>query len=156
MSASTVAEYLAALSPDRRAAISAVRNVINDNLPDGYEEGMQFGMIGWYVPLSLYPEGYGSKRDVPLPFISLASQKSGTVLHCIALYMNPGLSTWFTSEWKNTGKKLDMGKGCVRFKKLDDLALDVIGRLVARVPVKDHIASYQASRKPSTKSAKNG
>lgn len=144
--ASTIAEYLAALPADRRAAITAVRKVINDNLPNGYEEGLQFGMIGWYVPLSAYPAGYGDNKKVPLPLISLASQKSGMVLHCIALYMNPALSTWFTSEYKKSGKKLEMGKGCVRFNKLDDLAVDVVGRLVARLPVKEHIASYQAAR----------
>ena len=151
MPASTVAEYLAALPADRRAALSAVRKEINDNLPKGYEEGIQFGMIGWYVPLSVYPAGYGENRKVPLPFISLASQKSGMVLHCIALYMNPSLSTWFISEYKKTGKKLDMGKGCVRFNKLDDLALDVVGRTIARVPVKEHIANYQAARTLSKK-----
>ena len=146
MAATTVAEYLAALPADRRAAVSAVRKVINDNLPDGYEEGMQFGMIGWYVPLSLYPTGYGDNPKVPLPLIGLASQKSGMVLHCIGLYMNPTLSTWFTEQYKKSGKKLDMGKGCVRFKKLEDLALDVVSRTVARVSVKEHVASYQAAR----------
>jgi uncharacterized protein YdhG (YjbR/CyaY superfamily) len=146
MPASTVAQYLAALPADRRAAVSAVRKTINDNLPNGYEEGMQFGMIGWYVPLSTYPAGYGDNAKVPLPFIGLASQKSGMVLHCIALYMNPTLSNWFTSEYKKSGKKLDMGKGCVRFKKLEDLALDVVGRTVARVPVEEHIANYRAAR----------
>lgn len=110
MPTSTIAEYLAPLAPDRRAAISAVREVINRNLPAGYGEGMQFGMIGWYVPLSFYPAGYGDKKNVPLPFVSLASQKSGMVLHCIALYMNPSLTTWFVSEYKKSGKKLDMGK----------------------------------------------
>ena len=146
MTVSTVAQYLAALPADRRAALSAVREVINENLPNGYEEGMQFGMIGWYVPLSLYPAGYGENPKVPLPFVTLASQKSGMVLHCIALYMNPTLSTWFTSEYKKSGKKLDMGKGCVRFKKLEDLALDVVGRTVARVSVEGHIANYRAAR----------
>src|ERR1043166_1086581 len=116
MPATTVAQYLAALPADRRAAISAVRKVINDNLPAGYEEGMQFGMIGWYVPLSLYPAGYGENPKVPLPLVALGSQKSG------------------------------MGKGCGRFKKLDDLALDVVGRTVARVPVEEHTANYRAAR----------
>ena len=146
MTPSTVAQYLAALPADRRAAISAVRKVINENLPDGYEEGMQFGMIGWHVPLSMYPAGYGENPKVPLPLVGLASQKSGMVLHFIGLYMNPTLSTWFTSEYKKSGKKLDMGKGCVRFKKLDDLALEVVGRTIARVPVKEHIGNYRAAR----------
>src|SRR5947209_1259069 len=95
MAASTVAEYLAALPADRRAAISAVRKVINENLPKGYDEGIQFGMIGWYVPLSLYPEGYGGNRKVPLPFVGLASQKTGMVLHFPCLYIDPALSDWF-------------------------------------------------------------
>ncbi len=146
MAASTVTKYLAELPADRCAALSAVRKIINENLPDGYEEGMQFGMIGWYVPLSLYPAGYGGNPKVPLPLISLASRKSGMVLHCISLYMNPTLSAWFISEYQKSGKKLDMGKGCVRFKKLEALALDVVGRTVARVSAEDHMANYQATR----------
>jgi len=142
----TVAQYLAALPADRRAAISAVRKTINDNLPKGYEEGIQFGMIGWYVPLSLYPDGYGPSGKVPLPLVGLASQKSGMVLHFIGLYMNPALCTWFTGEYKKSGKKLDMGKGCVRFNKLESLALDVIGRFVARVPVDEQISIYRTAR----------
>ena len=160
MPASTVTEYLAALPADRRPAISAVRKTINDNLPKGYEEGIQFGMIGWYVPLSLYPAGYGENKKVPLPLVALASQKTGMVLHLIGLYMNPTLSEWFVSEYKKTGKKLDMGKGCVRFNKLDDLPLDVVGRTIARVSVKEQIATYEAARtrtakaKPAVKKAK--
>jgi uncharacterized protein YdhG (YjbR/CyaY superfamily) len=146
MPASTVSEYLAALPADRRAALNAVRKVINENLPEGYEEGMQFGMIGWYVPLSLYPAGYGENPKVPLPLVSLASQKSGMVLHFLCFYGHPALSGWFTDQYKKSGKKLDMGKGCVRFKKLDDLALDVVGRTVARVPVEEHMANYRAAR----------
>ena len=146
MTASTVAQYLAALPADRRDALSAVRKVINQNLPDGYEEGMQFGMIGWYVPLSMYPAGYGENPKVPLPLVALASQKSGMVLHFLCFYGHPTLSVWFTSESKKSGKKLDMGKGCVRFKKLDDLALDVVGRTFARVPVEEHMANYRAAR----------
>ncbi len=154
MTASTVAQYLAALPADRRAALSAVRKAINENLPDGYEEGIQFGMIGWYVPLSLYQAGYGENPKVPLPLVALASQKSGMVLHFLCFYADPALSAWFTSEYKKSGHKLDMGKGCVRFKKLENLALDVIGRTVARVPVKAHIANYQAARALLKSSAK--
>ena len=109
MTATTVAQYLAALPADRRAALSAVRKAINENLPEGYEEGMQFGMIGWYVPLSLYPAGYGENPKVPLSFVALASQKSGMVLHFLCFYGHPTLSTWFISEYKKRGKKLDMG-----------------------------------------------
>ena len=146
MPASTVTQYLAALPADRRAALSAVRKTINENLPDGYEEGIQFGMIGWYVPLSLYPAGYGENPKVPLPLVALAAQKSGMVLYFMCFYGDPTLSAWFTSEYKKSGKKLNMGKGCVRFKKLEDLALDVVGRTVARVSVKEHMANYSAAR----------
>jgi uncharacterized protein YdhG (YjbR/CyaY superfamily) len=146
MTASTVAQYLAALPADRRAALNAVRKAINENLPDGYEEGMQFGMIGWHVPLSMYPAGYGENPKVPLPLVALGSQKSGMVLHFLCFYGDPTLSTWFTSQYKKSGKKLDMGKGCVRFKSLGDLALDVVGRTVARVSVKEHVANYRAAR----------
>ena len=146
MTASTVAQYLAALPADRSAALNAVCKVINENLPDGYEEGMQFGMIGWYVPLSLYPAGYGENPKVPLSFVALGSQKSGMVLHFLCFYGHPTLSTWFTREYKKSGKKLDMGKGCVRFKSLEDLALDVVGRTVARVSVQEHMANYRAAR----------
>ena len=148
MTASTVAQYLAALPADRRAAISAVRKLINENLPKGYEEGMQFGMISWYVPLSMYPAGYGENPKVPLPLVALGSQKSGMVLHFLCFYGHPTLSTWFTNEYKKSGKKLDMGKGCVRFKSLHDLALDVVGRTVARVSVEEHMVKYRAARAP--------
>src|SRR6185436_16109018 len=133
MTASTVAQYLTALPAERRAALSAVREVINENLPDGYEEGMQFGMIGWYVPLSMYPAGYGENPKVPLSFVALASQKSGMVLHLLCFYGHHTLSTWFTREYKESGTKLDLGKGCVRFISLGGVALDVVGRTVARV-----------------------
>lgn len=162
MTAATVAEYLAALPADRRAALDAVRKVISKNLPKGYEEGIQYGMISWYVPLSLYPAGYGGNPKIPLPFITLASQKSGMVLHCPFLYLDPALSDWFQTEYKKSGRKLDMGKGCVRFKMLDDLPLGVVGRTVTRVSVDKYIARYQASRasgksggqKPATKKTK--
>lgn len=146
MSVSTVAEYLASLPADRGAAIRAVRKAINENLPKGYEEGIQFGMISWYVPLSLYPAGYGENPKVPLTLLCLGSQKSGMVLHFVCFYGDPTLSPWFVNEYKKSGKKLDMGKGCVRFKKLDDLALDVVVRTIARVPVKEYIANYRAQR----------
>jgi len=159
MTASTVAQYLAALPADRRAALSAVRQAINDNLPNGYEESMQFGMIGWYVPLSIYPAGYGENPKVPLPLVTLGSQKSGMVLHFLCFYGHPTLASWFVSEYQKSGKKLDMGKGCVRFKKLDDLAVDVVVRTVARVPVKEHMANYRAARAllgKGTSSARDG
>lgn len=103
-------------------------------------------MISWYVPLSMYPAGYGENPKVPLPLICLASQKSGMVLHFLCFYGHPTLSSWFVSAYKKSGKKLDMGKGCVRFTKIDHLALDVVGRTVARLPAEEHIANYRAAR----------
>jgi len=146
MAATTVAQYLASLPEDRRAALTAVRKEINEQLPKGYEEGIQFGMIGWYVPLSKYAAGYGGNTKVPLPLIGLASQKSHMALYMMCFYGNDSLGDWFTSEYKKTGKKLDMGKGCVRFKTLDALALDVVGRTAARITPEEHAANYQAMR----------
>ena len=156
MAPSTPTQYLAALPADRRTAISAVRKTINENLPDGYEEGIQWGMISWFVPLSMYPAGYGENPKAPLPLVCLASQKSGMVLHFPGFYGHSTLSTWFVNEYKKSGKKLDMGKGCVRFKSLGDLALDVVGRTVARVPVKEHIENYRAQRTLLKGSKKKG
>jgi uncharacterized protein YdhG (YjbR/CyaY superfamily) len=155
MPASAVTQYLAALPANRRTAISAVRKTITENLPNGYEEGIQFGMISWYVPLSLYPAGYGENPKMPLALVALGSQKSGMVLHFLCFYSDPTLSTWFVSEYQKSGKKLDMGKGCVRFNSLDDLALDVIGRTVARVPVEKHMADYRAVRSKEKSGIKN-
>ena len=146
MPASTVSEYLAELSAERRVALNEVRRGINRALPTGYEEGFQFGMISWFVPLSVYPTGYGGNRKQPLPLISLASQKSHMALHMICFYGQPALLEWFHAQYANSGKKLDMGKGCLRFKALPDLALDVVEATVARLPVSVYAAGYQAMR----------
>jgi hypothetical protein len=160
----TVEQYLATLPPDRRAALDAVRKEINRNLPSGYEEGVQFGMISWYVPLSTYPKGYGGNAKVPLPLLSLGSPKSHMALHMLCFYGNPTLSAWFKGEYEKSGKKLDMGLGCLRFKTLGALAVDVVGRTVARVTPVQHVANYQAAQEargkgktkkvPAKKSAK--
>lgn len=141
--AQTVAEYLAGLPPERRAAVEGVRKVIKKNLPRGYEEGIGYGMIGYTIPLSRYPDTYNKQ---PLVVTAIASQKSYLSLHLTPVYMSEGLRAWFETAWKKSGKRLDMGKGCVRWKSLDDLALDVVGEVVARVPVDEYIAMYQAAR----------
>src|SRR5947199_3625020 len=105
---------------------------------------MQYGIIGCDVTLSRYPAGHVENPNVPLPLVALASQKSGMVLHFLCFYGHPTLSTWFVDAYKKSGKKLDMGKGCVRFKKLEDLALNVVGETVARVSIEEHIANYRA------------
>ena len=143
MAASTVAQYLAALPADRRAAISAVRDAINENLPNGYEEGMQFGMIGYYVPLERYPDTYNGQ---PLGIASLANQKRHVSLYLMGIYANDFDARWFKEAWQATGKRLDMGKSCVRFKTIDDVPLDVIGAAIARTTVDDFIAAYESAR----------
>jgi hypothetical protein len=141
--ANSVGEYLADLPPDRRLAIDAVRAVIRENLPPGYEESMQFGMIGYSVPLSRYPETY---NGAPLSYVALANQKNHMALYLMGCYGDAKLTKWFEREFRKSGKKLDMGKSCVRFKKLDDLPLSLIGEAVAAMPVDDFIGLYERSR----------
>ncbi|MSR19323.1 MAG: DUF1801 domain-containing protein [Phycisphaerales bacterium] len=143
----TVKQYLDMLPPDRRATITAVRTVILKNLPKGYQEGIQYGMIGYCIPHSIYPAGYHCDPRQPLPFVGLGSQKNYTALHMMCAYLNPEYHRWFQAAWKRSGKKLDMGKACLRFRKLEDIALDVIGEAIARVPVRDYIAHYEAAIK---------
>ncbi|MDB5172200.1 MAG: hypothetical protein JWN51_973 [Phycisphaerales bacterium] len=141
----TADEYVASLPPDRRTAIQAVREVVLKNLDKGYAEGIQYGMIGYYVPHSLYPPGYHCDPKLPLNMSGLASQKNHMALYLMCVYGNSKLETWLKKEWAKTGKKLDMGKACIRFKKLEDLPLELIGRLIARVTVKDFVAGYEAA-----------
>ena len=137
--AKTVPEYLKELPPDRREAIDAVRGVILKNLTPGYEECMSYGMIGYVVPHSLYPKGYQCNPKLPLPFVNLGSQKNHMAFYLMCCYGDPKLKAWFEKAWKAAGKKFDMGGGCVRFKKLEDVPLKVIGQLVAKLPVEDYI-----------------
>ncbi len=165
--AATVAQYLAELPADRRAAIAAVRAVILANLDADVDECMSYGMIGYVVPHRVYPPGYHCNPKLPLPYISLASQKGHMSLYLGSVYCGCGTdeqpgdnldAAWFRERWAQTGKQLDMGKACVRFKKLDDLALDVIAEAIKRVPTRKFIESYEANLaaprspgKPTTK-----
>ena len=151
--ATSADQYLADLPADRRKALEAVRAVIIENLLEGYEEGMQYGMIGYYVPHRVYPLGYHCDPTQPLPFAGLASQKNHMSLYLMCIYGNPEHEAWFRSAWKRTGKKLDMGKSCVRFKKIDDVPLNVIGKAIRRVPAKKFIAHYEATIKSTRKRA---
>ena len=141
--AKSVEEYLAAFPEDRREAITAIREVILKNLPKGYEEGMQWGMPSYFVPLSAYPGGYNRQPDQPLPFVGLALQKNHMAFYGFCIYMDEELKNRFVEDWRKTGKKLDMGKSCVRFKKLEDVPLKVIGDAVKRVPMKKYIKQYE-------------
>ena len=138
-------QYLASLPEDRREALSVIRKTIKKNLPKGYAEGIQYGMIGYFVPRSVYPPGYHCNRSEPLPFASIASQKSHIGLYLGCVHMTEEMRSWFTDAWKASGKKLDMGKACVRVKNLDGVPLDVLGELIRRCPVKEYIANYEAS-----------
>ena len=165
--ATTVAEYLKLLPDDRRAAIESVRKVILKNLGKDYEEGMQYGVIGYYVPHKVFPAGYHCDPKQPLPFAALASQKNYMSLYLMGTYcgcFEPGAgetqdARWFRDAWAKTGKKLDMGKACVRFRKLEDVALDVVGEAIKRLPAKEYVARYMkvigasASRKAGAKKA---
>ena len=142
--AATVEEYLAGLPEERRQAIEAVRRVVLENLSDGYEECMSHGMIAWVVPLSRYPDTY---NGLPLQLAALASQKRHMALYLNNVYSDADTREWFTSAYAASGKRLDMGKSCVRFKRLDDLPLDVIGEAIARTSVDDFLASYEAARR---------
>jgi hypothetical protein len=146
--AATVDQFLAELPPDRREAIQAVRETILANLDSDYREGIAYGMIGYVVPHEVFPAGYHCKPEQPLPLACLASQKGYMTLHMMSLYIGgdgreePELARWFRQAWAKTGKKLDMGKACIRFKKVDDLALDVIGEAFRRMPAKKYVEVY--------------
>jgi hypothetical protein len=144
--AKTVDQYLAELPSDRREAINAVRKVILKNLPDGFEETMQYGMISYVVPFTLFPAGYHCDPSQPLCFAGLSSQKNHMAIYLMTIYGNKETEQWFVKAYKASGKKLDMGKSCVRFKKLEDLPLDVIGQAIARVPVEKYIKAYEDTR----------
>ena len=161
---STPAQYLASLPADRRAVIKAVADTINKNLPKGYEFGIQYNMLGWFVPHSVYPAGYHCDPKQPVPFIGLANQKNHVGLYMFCLYTEAEAQQRFVDEWKATGHKLDMGKACIRFKSLDDVPLPVIGRAVKRATLKKFLASYEgvipaskkktASKKTTKKTSK--
>jgi hypothetical protein len=143
----SVKEYLAALPDDRRKAIEAVRKVVRGNLDGKYEEGIQYGMIGYYVPHSVYPDGYHCDPAQPLPFASIASQKNHMAIYMFCIYGAPDAEKRFRQAWAKTGKKLDMGTSCVRFRKVEDLALDVIGDAIRAMPARRFIEHYEANVK---------
>ena len=132
--------YLAELPDDRRTTIEAVRAVILRAPSRGFTEGMQYGMIGYYIPLERYPDTYNGQ---PLAIAALANQKRYISLYLMGIYANEDDAWWFREQWTLSGKRLDMGKSCVRFRKLDDVPLDVVGAAVARTSADDFIADYE-------------
>ena len=146
--AATVAEYLASLPTDRRTALLEVRDVFLANLDKDYEEGMSYGMIGYCVPFRVFPAGYHCDPKQALPFAALASQKNYLSVYMMGIYADGDdpESSWFRKAWAKTGKKLDMGKCCIRFKKVEDLALDVIAEALRRMPAKRYVEYYLQAR----------
>jgi hypothetical protein len=155
LEASTPDDYIAQLPPERREAIGAVRDVIRKNLPPGFEEGMEFGMIAYYVPLDRFPDTYNGR---PLGLAAIASQKQYMSVYLNNVYGDPETEAWFKERYAASGKKLDMGKSCVRFRRLEDLPLDVIGETVARTDLDRYLEQYQAARGSSrlTRASKAG
>ena len=139
--AETVDEYLAELGPVRRDAMALVRNTILEHLPDGYQEAMNYGMISYEIPLETFPKTYNKK---PLQYAALSSQKNYMSLYLMNVYGDKDTETCFLDEYEKTGKKLDMGKSCVRFKTLGDLPIELIGDAIARTPVATFLERYEA------------
>ena len=145
----TVEEYLAEQSPERQEDLAAVRGVILENLPVGYAEVMQYGMISYVIPLARYPKTYNKQ---PLAYISLAAQKNYMSIYLMGCYSDPESESWFVQRYRASGKRLDMGKACVRFRTLDDLPLDLVGEAVSLTSVEDFIELYETARGSRAKS----
>ena len=146
--AATPEEYIASLPDDRREAVATVREVVNRNLPPGYEEGIAYGMIGWWVPLETFPDTYNGQ---PLGLAGLASQKNYISLYLNTVYGNREEEAWFKQRYAESGKKLNMGKSCLRFRRLEEVPLDVIGETIARADLDRTLAHYAEARGSSRK-----
>ena len=139
-------EYINSLPEERKIYIEKLRSVIQKNLPKGFEEGMNYGMMGYYVPHTIYPKGYHCKPSDPLPFMGFASQKNSINFYHMGIYANKDLYDWFVAEYpKYSTRKLDMGKSCIRFKKFEEIPFDLIGELVTKISVEDWIATYESA-----------
>lgn len=140
-----IESYIIALPEDRQEIIKKLRAVIKKNLPEGFKEGIGYGMIAYFVPHSIYPKGYHADPSTPLPFISLASQQNHIALYHMGIYSDTELHKWFVEEYNRRCKyKLDMGKSCIRFKKMDDIPYDLIGELVAKMSVQQWVDKYES------------
>lgn len=139
----TVTQYLAALPPERKRALQAVRKVVKANLDPKVKEGIQYGMIGYFIPHSVYPDGYHCSPEQPLPFMSIASQKNHMAVYLFCIYGDEAEAARFEKQWARSGKRLDMGKSCVRFKKLEDLCLETIGAAIKRMTAARFIEHYE-------------
>ena len=141
-------EYIAKVPEERQAIMEKLRNTIKNNLPKNFEEGMSYNMIGYYVPHSEYPNGYHCDPKLPLPFMNIASQKNSINLYHMGLYVKKELIDWFLDEYpKHSKRKLDMGKSCIRFKKIEEIPMDLIGELCSKMSVKEWIDIYESAIK---------
>ncbi|MFN3754274.1 DUF1801 domain-containing protein [Flavobacterium sp.] len=141
-------DYTNELPADRKEVIQKLRKTINDNLPKGFKEAMGYGMMGYCVPHTIYPNGYHCNPKDPLPFMGLASQKNFIAFYHMGIYADKNLHDWFVEEYAKRCKyKLDMGKSCVRFKKFDDIPYDLIAELVRKISVEDWITTYESAFK---------
>lgn len=144
--ASAVDNFIDQLPDERKAAVTKLRNTILKSLPKGYAENIASGMISYSVPLSTFPAGYHCTPGQPLPFVMVANQKNFIAIYHMGIYAEPKLLQWFTEEFpKHAKKKLDMGKSCIRFKDVNDIPYDLIGKLMTKMPVQDWIDTYQAA-----------
>jgi hypothetical protein len=142
--ANNVEEYIEQVSEDKRETIIELRKIIKNNLPKGFEECMNYNMIGYVVPHQLYPAGYHCDPKLPLPFINIAAQKNFIALYHMGIYANPQLLAWFTAEHtKRVKGKLDIGKSCIRYKKAENIPYDLIGELMQKITVKEWIEGYE-------------
>jgi uncharacterized protein YdhG (YjbR/CyaY superfamily) len=145
VAANSVEEYLKAIPADRKEAVEGIRKAILKKLPKGFEECLNYGMIGYVVPHSIYPKGYHCDPKQPLPFMNIASQKNFISLYHMGLYINPEILAWFQTEYpKHSTAKLDMGKGCVRFKKMDQIPFKLIEELAGKIKVKEFITAMES------------
>lgn len=150
--ANTPEEYVATLPEERLGPFKRLREIILKNLPAGFEETMAYGMIGYVVPHSIYPEGYHCDPKQALPFMSLASQKNYIAVYHSGIYADPNLYDWFTQAYaRESAYKLDMGKSCIRFKRMDDIPYALIGELSRKLTVEDYIAMYESAIKSRSK-----
>ncbi len=144
----TVEEYISQIPEERRDAFRKLLETVDANLPKGFQQTMQYGMVTWVVPMETYPAGYHCAKDTPLPFISVASQKNFVALYHMRIYADPQLLDWFVTEFpQHSKKKLDMGKSCMRFKKMEDIPFDLIGALCEKIAVDEWIAMYEKNYK---------
>ena len=146
--ANTPEDYINQVPEERKEALTNLRNIIKKSLPKGFEEGIQYGMIGYYVPHSIYPDGYHCTPSEPLPFMSFASQKNSVNLYHSGIYAVPKINEWFVKEYpKHCKRKLDMGKSCIRFKNVDEIPLDLIAELCTKMTVDEWITVYEKALK---------